>query len=402
MDRLLASVLAGGVSLEAIREPLDQETLLEAAVDHDVDVLLRHLLRIRGTWSGVPQPLQSTLDARARHQSGRDMLRTRELIRVLRAFRDANLPALVIKGAAMSHTHYPASYLRPRYDTDLLVRKPDVPRACRALGDLGYHRVNSVSRDAVRTQRTFERELERGVPEYIDLHWAISNRPLFAGMLSFDELAGEAVRVDALSDAALDARAPGPTHALLLACIHRIAHHNGWRKLIWLYDIGLIASGLSAPDWNRFQALAAQKRIVAVCDEALGAAAAVFPAGYHQAALKGCATLQRHNDVAQAFRPAVAGRFVAQAFRAARMVATEPSAAYLDGVGTRWESLLLDLRGAKGLPEKLRLVAGHAFPDAAYMREAHGAANPFALAAAYLRRLMYGVRRMAAPVTRQV
>src|SRR5262249_51587245 len=155
----------------------------------------------------------------------------REITRVLASLREAGVTALVLKGGALAYTHYPAPHLRPRGDTDLLVTREDRARAQEALDDLGYRRQNSVSRDAVHTQWMFRRH-EGRLPHTIDLHWAISNRPLFARMLSFDELRRDARPIATLG---ADALAPAPVHALILACVHRVAHHDDAPTLIWLY-----------------------------------------------------------------------------------------------------------------------------------------------------------------------
>ena len=47
------------------------------------------------------------------------------------------------------------------------------------------------------TQTPFERHTG-SVRHVIDLHWAISNRPLFADLLSFDELVHDAIPVTAV------------------------------------------------------------------------------------------------------------------------------------------------------------------------------------------------------------
>ncbi len=47
-----------------------------------------------------------------------------------------------------------------------------------------------------------------------------------------------------------------PPHALLMACVHRVAHHFDPPTLIWLYDIHLLASSMSEDDATRFVALA--------------------------------------------------------------------------------------------------------------------------------------------------
>src|SRR5262249_39930102 len=150
-----------------------------------------------------------------------------------------------------------------------LVAHGDVPKVEGRFEDLGYRRQLSVNREAVHTQLTFER-VAGSFRHVVDLHWKISNRPFFADMLSFQDLARRAVRVTAPGAAAL---APGDVEALLLACIHRVAHHNGSLRLIWLYDIRLLAEALSSDDWQRFWITAAEKRTVAICLESLTVAA---------------------------------------------------------------------------------------------------------------------------------
>src|SRR5262245_952870 len=379
---LLASVLRGDrTSLECLEDPIGEGAILAAAVDHDVDMLVRHLFIEYGMWAATPLHFRAVLDARTRDESVREMIRSRELSRVLSGLRDGGVEPLVIKGAALAHTHYSAPHLRPRYDTDLLVKKDDFRRACQTLVDLGFQRVNSVSREAVRTQWPFEGRVEGGVTEYIDLHWAISNRPLFAAMISFDELRAEGIRLrlagsghgsHSTTAGEFDAIAPGAVHALLLACIHQIAHHHGWGKLIWLYDMKLLANQLSEVERERFIDLAARKGISRLCCKVLSGAEIV-----------GCSA-----DLACRFSNVAAG--------------VEASATYVSGVGTRWRSLLLDLQAATGLSAKVGLVAGHAFPDANYMRQAYGSSGMLGLCAAYIRRLGLGVLHLARPVTRQI
>ena len=61
------------------------------------------------------------------------------------------------------------------------------------------------------------------------------------------------------------ARALGPVDALLLACIHRVAHHDDCEKLLWIYDIHLLAHGMDRRRLKQFATRAAEKRIRAVC-----------------------------------------------------------------------------------------------------------------------------------------
>ena len=370
---LVASLLRGeSVAFERLSGVEPEQLFLAAAVDHGVDCILRHLLRQRGAWLMLSPTLRAAFDTRARYESLLEVARRNELKRVLDGLYQDDVRTLILKGAGLAYTHYPAPYLRPCCDVDLFIRRDQLLSAAARLQALGYTRTSSMSREAVHTQWMFE--LRKGsLYHFVDLHWAISNRPLFAAMLSFDELARNAVPIPALGEGAVT---PGPVDALLFACIHRVAHHNDSHLLIWLFDVKLLAERFCSTEWERFIALAHRKQLVTVCRETLAVTATL---------LGGCEEgLQRFGNLAENSN-----------------VVSEESAAYLGGVGSRWRSLVLDLRGAAGTAAKLRLVAGHAFPDPEYMREAYGATSPIALASAYVRRAAIGAwRTMTSPATR--
>ena len=68
-----------------------------------------------------------------------------------------------------------------------------------------------------------------------------------------------------------------PTHALLVACMHRDG--SAWHdrdRLIWLYDIHLLFAAMSAAEQDAFAALAVQRGVQACCHEGLAAAARWF------------------------------------------------------------------------------------------------------------------------------
>jgi len=63
---------------------------------------------------------------------------------------------------------------------------------------------------------------------------------------------------------------------LLLACMHRAAHLGvdgpEGNRLIWLYDIHLLASALSPAQWSEFAAHCAAKRMRRISADAAAAA----------------------------------------------------------------------------------------------------------------------------------
>ena len=77
---------------------------------------------------------------------------------VVDALAAAGVPALITKGTALAYTVYPQPWLRPRTDTDLLVRHEDVPAASLALQACGYTRSDALSTgELVSHQYAFER-----------------------------------------------------------------------------------------------------------------------------------------------------------------------------------------------------------------------------------------------------
>ena len=61
-----------------------------------------------------------------------------------------------------------------------------------------------------------------------------------------------------------DAFAPSLVDSLLYACIHRVVHHFDSERLMWLYDVHLIAQRLSANEWSELWSRARERRVIAV------------------------------------------------------------------------------------------------------------------------------------------
>ncbi len=146
-----------------------------------------------------------------------------------------------------------------------------------------------------------------GVVLTFDLHWRLSNRVLFRDALSFDECWA---RRQAVAPLGAQACALSDADLLLLACLHRIAHgRNTYRnRLIWLYDVHLLALALGEAGLTRFAEAALEKNIGAVCADALAACRERFGTALPQGVVD---DLRRNRD-------------------------REPSAALIDASRLRW------------------------------------------------------------------
>src|SRR5207247_8298772 len=115
--------------------------------------------------------------------------RESELRGVLSGFAAAGVPALVIKGAALAYSRYPEPWLRHRNDNDVLVRGDGAKAAGCVLSMLGYQPgANALPGELANHQLPYVKTDRLGFRHVVDLHWKISNRPLFANVLTFDEL----------------------------------------------------------------------------------------------------------------------------------------------------------------------------------------------------------------------
>jgi hypothetical protein len=291
----------------------------------------------------------------------------RELNRVLSELEAHGIVPLVIKGAALAHTHYEQSWLRPRVDVDLLIGSSQRARVIEVLPGLGYTRPTFISGELVMSQMPFARVTATG-EMHLDVHWRVANPQIFADMPAYEELTQ---RASTISVRGHSVRTPSPVDALLLACVHRAAHHDLSEDLLWLYDVHLLAERFGAGEWSDFVALASKHRVRALSGDGLRAA-------------RDCFHTSLPFDVLS--RLAEDGTW------------REPSAVFLRRDLTPLDRLIADCR-ALSARACLRLLIEHLLPPATYVGKKYGVRSRFLLPLFYLRRVV-GVARWATPPLR--
>jgi hypothetical protein len=158
-------------------------------------------------------------------------------------------------------------------DTDLIVPQEDLDAIRRVMARIGYTAPVACEGELLFRQFALTREDEFGLQHVFDFHWKISTQSAFAEVLTYEELCVDAVAVPALGP---DARAASVLHALLLACIHPVMHHRNLERLIWTYDLHLLASRLSRDDLEVFADLAVHKGVGPICARQLANARSTF------------------------------------------------------------------------------------------------------------------------------
>jgi hypothetical protein len=199
----------------------------------------------------------------------------------------------------------------------------------------------------------------------VDVHWKIVNPVVFADLLGVDEIAQASVAVAAIGP---DARALCPVHALLQLAIHRIAHHEPALNLLGLYDLHLVAAGLTPGEWTQVMALADARGLAELIACALTDVTAVYATPLPDAVRRWV------RDAARRPWPEAYLPFTATGRRLVDVIASDFHAS----------------RGwARACVLRERLL-----PPPAYMRARYAIRREWTLPYFYVRRMLSGVPRM--------
>lgn len=304
------------------------------------------------------------LRAEAIRAAALEPLRASDLAEVLDALARHGVEAFILKGGALAYEIYESPELRPRGDCDLLIAESAIGATREALRAMGFtETVTSDDEHALR-QALFTRPGAMSVKHVYDVHWAVTNTPLFASVLRFDDLRARAVAVPKLGP---HARALSLPDALLLACIHRVAHHHDSDRLIWLADIALLRDRMTTEEHGQFWRRAAEGRVVAVCSRSIALADEWM-------------SRPRHDLAEQWLSADEIGR-------------AEPSSVFLDKDITRGGVLVADLR-ALSWRERAERLWQLAFPSADFMQTSFRTRSRLLLPWLYLYRALRGIARL--------
>ncbi len=124
--------------IDIISLPLNWEEVLKSALWHHIAPLLYHNLKdIRGSHF-IPQEVMDQLRKAYYGNLVRNMYVYGKLKRILDAFHDKSVEAVVLKGAALAKTVYGDIGLRQMNDIDLLIKEQCLDIAEKMMYELGY------------------------------------------------------------------------------------------------------------------------------------------------------------------------------------------------------------------------------------------------------------------------
>lgn len=351
---LLARIISGAPVDSRDVAALDVDAFLAAAAEHDIVPLVAdRLLRV----PVLPSGLAGRLREQATAAAVVDLVREAEMRRFFDHVGNAGVNALLVKGSHLAYTHYERPDLRARVDTDVLIAREAVPAVHRLLtAVLGYQASDHVSNDLTAPQRAYTKHLPLASHTF-DVHWQLSSPRVFASMPSVEKLLERSLPLARLGAAV---RVPSSVDALLIACVHRVAHHLDACELKWLYDIHLLAGRLDRDEWDRFVKLATGCAVGGVCHRSLTLAAEL------------CDTPLPEDIRAGAHLAAAAH--------------VEPSASYLTPE-PMLRRVIADARTLSWV-DRVRLMREHLFPATAYMRQVYAPSSRLPLPVLYVRRIV--------------
>lgn len=355
----LAGALAGDPSAIGDRPA---PALADAADEQGVATLLWEALAHA---TGAGARLRAELDSRVRADATRDLLVQAEMRRVLEAIASAGGRVVVFKGSALAYTVYGRPWHRPRTDTDLLTSLAGLDTVTQTLESCGYMRTDDLTSGLhVSHQLAFARLDAHGLRHVIDLHWKVVNPQVLADVLSFEDAWAGSQPAPALGPAA---RVPSPVASVVLACVHRLAHHQGQDRLIWLQDLKLLTVRFGPDEWNALCDLAAARGVAAICLDGL---------------------LRAHRALAAPLPATVVTRLDA----AGR---SESTRRYVEDAVPKRDVLVSDLAALPTWGARLRLIREHVFPPASFVLKRYGVRSPLWLPALYAHRLVTGAFKWA-------
>jgi hypothetical protein len=366
VDDLICAVLRGeSRSCPSTRGHDFAETFLRRAAYHGVFALL-HERSALSTWSSS---IRAALHEHTIAQAFWELRHGSILCEVLATLCAKGVEPVLFKGTALAYYLYANPIWRARSDTDMIVAVSDNSPSVDALISLGFWRAGSAGGELTSYQDSYVFTTQDPSTHTIDLHRRINNSQLLSHLFSYGELRAGAVALPRLYKGAL---AAGTEHALLLACMHRATHrhnpyyvdgvaHYGGDRLIWLYDIYLLARSLTADNWEEVIRLASAKGLCATTLDGIERAAASFSQ---------CCPDEVRRRLART---------------------GEPVALYL-GAGRLLQSWI-DFCAIEGGSNRLRFLRELVLPPSEYMRAKYGKTHAALLPVRYTRRAVNGAMK---------
>lgn len=317
----------------------------------------------------LPASAQIILDEHRRHLGASNRRRSACLRPILRALREAGVPTLLLKGAALNATVYAADDLRGMSDIDLLIRQEDSARADRILDSLGCRRESEPLHEGLFPRFYYERPYL--TPDRPALRLDVHVRP-FRPVHYRQTVPAEAMWLAPRGIAVADEPAwtPSIEETLIHLCVHAAGH--GLSQLRWLHDVVRFCEHYAGRiDFDHVSRLASAWRLSYPMSLTVRRIVDVFP--------KRFAAFADLLQPSPALHPSLKDRI---AIHQAPHDAARPL-----------RHVLVDLLCLPGVRDRAAYLHMHLFPGAGHLHPGATAPNAFAWLRAQSRRLLRALAR---------
>jgi hypothetical protein len=273
--RLILACLRGSGGQEGRNEisalsqrTIDWDALIRLVDRHRVSsTVYRSLNHFAG--DAVAEPVLARLRVRFQTNTKQALLKTAELVRILRRFEQRGIPALPLKGPVLALQIHGDLGSRHVGDLDIMIAPTCIEEAEKILLQEGYRRAHPsfvlTPGQGLAYRRTdhhfgyfcHERSIR------VELHWrSVSNRYLFP--IKFNDMWKER---EIAKIAGGDVATLSLEHTILYLCVHGGIH--AWFRLFWLNDLAQLLCRYQAIEWDSLMDRAARLGVRRVTAEGL-------------------------------------------------------------------------------------------------------------------------------------
>jgi hypothetical protein len=175
---------------------------------------------------------------------------------------------IVLKGFALAYDTYSKPHLRPSVDIDIMIKAEDIERSKAMFLKKGFHNIKAWEPKEVHLQFTYSKPLAPNITCHFDIHREISNDHEVADLLPFHDIYNNH-RITEFDNS--EFKSISRPYAFIHASIHFLRHkyRKDMVRLIWLYDLVVVAERMSIAESEELTLLVKNKCISNIIIEAI-------------------------------------------------------------------------------------------------------------------------------------
>lgn len=231
---------------------------------HGIAGLLAARPTVMEAW---PEKLREAVAAIVTRQAIWEETHREAIVPLIERLAQTGLESVLLKGTALAYSLYADPVMRPRGDTDLLVRRHELESVRQVFRSEGFERVGGAG--DFTGQEIWQAPASFGVVHVVDLHWETHPVPAMRYIIDAEACLRDPASLPSLSPAA---KAPHPVLLLVGGVINQATHArtgfdyegarvSGAARLGWAYDNHLLLSALTEADCTLLIELCREKRI---------------------------------------------------------------------------------------------------------------------------------------------